>query len=356
MPSSSGDMVLDIPDTVEPAGNEVVKSGSSHALPDDGELTKTPPKQSPHLVYKVQYRNLLSKQIVYTQESQGPIVIESNSARQLPALELITEVATNATLEGIEQLKDPPNTVFNVKRAVLKINSPAIINALQSVVEYCPELDFSGDSLSVSEPFRILIHHESELASFREQYAPGKSRSKSEYCDREQNTYEHLGALQTFLKERVGLRVETERIRHKRGVATFDMLWMLLKPGTTVYCDTWQWGDYDAYVVHSVEGGVDETGTNSLAIELWNLDFDGLGIGKRCITRLQLPFNGERRISKLVVFPCEFWEDGPTGMTVKGKRESLEERGKIFFKLTSRRCMNYDGLTISSPRIRVCGE
>ena len=356
MSNSSGDMVPEIPGPVGPASNGSVKSGSSHALPDDGELIKTPRGHNPDLVYKVQYRNVMTNQIVYTQESEGPIVIESKESRQLPALELITDIATNATLEGIEQLKEPPNTAFGVRRAALKINSPAIINALQKVVEYYPGLDFPGESFLVDEPFHVLIHHESELAAFRENYAPDKNRPQSECCDREKNTYEHLGVLQTFLKQRVGLRVETERIRHKRGVATFDMLWMLFKPGTTVYTDTWLSEEYDAYVIQSVKGGVDEESTSSLQIEMWFLDFDGKYIGKRGTTRTQLPFNGEKKISTLEVFPCEFWEDKPTEGNVKGLRQRLEERGKMFFKLTSRRCMSFDGLTITSPRIHVCAE
>lgn len=346
-------MILDISDTVGPASNESVKSGSSHALPDDGELKKTPLEHNPHLVYKVQYRNVLSNQIVYTNESEGPIVIESKESRQLPALELITDVATNATLEGVEQLKDPPNTVFGAQSAALKINSPAIINALQKVVEYYPDLNFSGESLSVYEPFPVLIHHESELALFREKYAPGKTLSKSEYCDREKSTYEHLGVLQTFLKQRVGLRVETERMRHKKGVATFDMLWMLLKPGITVYCDFWADGAYNAYVIHSVKGGVGEGGT-CMVIEMWNLDSNGRLIGKRKHQTYQYPFNGERKISTLEVVPCEFWEEGSTETAVKGLKERLEERGKMFFKLMSKRCMNYDGLSVTFPRVHVC--
>ena len=333
---------------------ESVKSRSSEAPPDDVKSTKTSPRQNPGLVYRVQYRNVISDQIVYTRESGGPIVVGIKAPKQLPALELITDVQTNATLEEDKQLKEPPQSVLRVKNAVLKINSPAIINALQKVVDYYPEQDFSGDSVSVSEPFALLIHHQSELASFRETYAPGKVRSEDECCEREENTYEHLGVLQKFLEQRVGVSIETERLRHKRGYATFDMLWMLLKPGTTVYGDTYIDGNYDAYVIHSVSGGATESPTSSLEITMWYLDFDGFRIGKVIFKKPQSPYNGEKRISELEVFPCEFWEDSPTEKYPKGLKESLVERGKLFLKLTSRRCMNYDGLTMTVPRRHVC--
>ena len=354
MSNSSGDMIRDIPDRVGSASNELVNSVSSHALLDDGESVKAPLGSKPHLVYKVQYRNVLSEQIVYTRESEGPTVIESKVSREAPALELITDVTTNAALEGIEQLKEPPHTVLSVRNAVLKINSPAIINALQKVVEYYPDLDFSGEAIWVPEPFHVLIHHESELASFRDKYAPGKTRPESEYCERERDTYEHLAVLQDFLEQRVGLSVKTERLRHKRGFATFDILWMLLKPGITVYCDPWLEGKYNAYVIHSVTGGVVEGRTGPLEIDLWYLDCNGSLIGKREQKTVQFSFHGERKISALSVVPCEFWEDQSTETAVKGLKENLEERGKMFFKLTSRRCMNYDGMTVTVPRSYVC--
>ena len=354
MLSSSGDVVLDIPDTVRLANNEAVKSASSHVLLDNGESIKRTSEHNPHLVYRVQYRNVLSGQIVYTRESKEPTIIESKIVKDVPALELVTDVFTNAALEGIEQLTEPPNTALSVGNASLKINSHAIINALQQVVEYYPGLDFSGEELWVEEPFQVLIHHESELASFRDKYAPGKSPSESEYCEKEKDTYEHLGVLQDFLKQRVGLSVETERLRHKRGFASFDMLWVLLKPGITVYCDPWDDGNYNAYVIHSVSGGVREGRTRPLELNMWYLDTNGSRIGRRTLETFQRSFNGERRISALDVVPWEFWEEKSTGTVVKGLKERLEERGRMFLKLTSRGCMSFDGMTVMVPKTHVC--
>ncbi|KAL8921843.1 MAG: hypothetical protein Q9172_003805 [Xanthocarpia lactea] len=343
-------MVLEIPDLVPHVGKESVGPKPSEAVVGDENTTKAPLEPKPHIVYKVQYRNVISEQIVYTRESEGQIAIGSQGPDQLPVLELITDVQTNATLQDGQQLKDPPQSVIDVGKPCLKINSPAIINALQKVVEYYPGQNFSGESISVPEPFAILIHHESELASFRETYAPGTIQSQTEYCEREKNTYEHLAVLQNFLKQRVGASIAAERERYKNGFATFDMLWMLLRPGTTVYCQNHYSGDYDAFVIESVASSDARDPTSPLVIEMWLLDFDGDRIGRRSLVTQQKSFNGEKRISGLEVFPCEHWKDKKTETTVKGLRESLEERGKLFFELTSRRCMNFDGLTASWPR------
>ena len=336
--------------------NHTCDESASEASLDDEKSIETSPTQSPGLVYKVQYRNDLYDEIVYTRESEEPIVvgIKARPPEQLPALELITDVHTSVPFQNGEQLEEPPQFVLRVENAVLKINSPAIINALQKAVDYYPDQDFSGDSVSIPEPFALLIHHQSELASFRETCAPGKVRSEPELCEREENTYEHLGVLQKFLEQRVGDSVRTESLRHEKGFATFDMLWMLFKPGTTVYADTYFDGNYDAYVIHSVFGGADSSPTSPLVIKMWYLDFDGQRIGRSSHSRSQSPYNGEMRISALQVFPCEFWEDKPTERYPKDLKKSLIERGKLFLKLTSRRCMYYDGLTSSSPRRHVC--
>ncbi|KAL8859319.1 MAG: hypothetical protein Q9178_004257 [Gyalolechia marmorata] len=347
-------MVLEIADPVPHAGKESVEPKSSEAPVGDENSTKAPLKHNPHIVYKVRYRNVISEQIVYTRESEGQIAIGSQGPEQLPVLELITDVHTNATLQDGQQLKDTPQSVVHVGKPSLKINSPAIINALQKVVVYYPGQNFSGDSISVSEPFAVLIHHESELASFREKYAPNNIQSQTEYCEREKNTYEHLAILQNFLKQRVGASIAAEKQRYKDGFATFDMLWLLLRPGTTVYGQNEYSASYNAYVLESVASSAAEDPTSSLVIEAWYLDFDGFRIGRRSLGARQKSFNGEKRISALEAFPCEYWEDKKTDTTVKGLRETLEERGKLFFELTSRRCMNYDGLTSSWPRNYVC--
>ncbi|KAL8827476.1 MAG: hypothetical protein Q9170_007000 [Blastenia crenularia] len=331
--------------------NGLMTPETSETPLDDGNTPNIPLKQEPHVVYKVQYRNAISGQIVYTRETEGPTGIDSKGPKQVPVLELITDVDTNATIERTGKLEDPPEIVLAVGRPVLKINSPAIINALQKVVDYYPNQNFSGESIIVPEPFAVLIHHESELASFRETYAPGEPRSQSEHCERENDTYEHLGILQNFLQDRVGVSIETERQRYKRGFATFSMLWMLLKPGTTVYCDSYENGSYNAYVIDSVTGIVPDNPNSSIEIGCWFLNFDGDHIGKCAFTVHQKPFNGEKKIPALEVFPCEYWEDKPTERNGKGLRESLEERGKLFFKLVSRCCMKYDGLTATWPRI-----
>ena len=308
--------------------------------------------QKCELVYKVRYRNALDDGIVYTESQPKPIVVESKGSQEVYVLELITDVHTNASLKENEHLTEPPQSVFDVETSILQINSPAIINALQKVVEYYPAVDFSQEPFLVPEPFKVFIHHENELAALRETYASSEDTGGQEQCIREKDTYEHIGLLQQFLKQRLGNSLESERLRHQRGYATFDMLWLLLKPGITVFCDTLSDGNYDAYVLHSVTGGEIKGRNTKLEITMWYLNYNGDYIGKEDTTKFQKPFNGEKDISTLEVFPCEFWK-GEAAERNKDLENSLIERGKLFLKLASRCCMSYDGLTRTFPRTHV---
>ena len=100
------------------------------------------------------------------------------------------------------------------------MNSPAIINAFQSVVEYSAGLNILEDSDTLSEPYRTCFRHEEELKAYRNLCHP----DAIDPSEHNVNAYEHLGILQDVLFQRLGKAVEAERQRHARGVATFDML------------------------------------------------------------------------------------------------------------------------------------
>ena len=65
-------------------------------------------------------------------------------------------------------------------------------------------------------------------------------------------------------------------------------------------------------------------------------------------------YDGEKEIRTLTVFPCKFWkEESKEEPKTKPLKQKLEERGKMFFKLAQRQCMDYDGTTRSWPKKHV---
>ncbi len=138
--------------------------------------------------------------------------------------------------------------------------------------------------------------------------------------------------------------IEDERARFAKSPATctFRMLWLLFKPGSTVYVQTG--GKLEARVVQAIY--VDEAilssvskSYRSLTLVLWSLDFDGRFVGRRSVTVTIPQFDGERIVTSLAAFPCELLDRADGGKT----RTKLETFGKDWFKLLRGGMIHYNG-------------
>lgn len=319
------------------------------------EKENAPPEEPPPpVLYKVQYLDK-DEDVVFSKESNEPMEVQNTlSTLGKPVVEVITNVQVLGPYKYSNADKEEPRTAISILNTMLKINSPAIIKALQSVTEYYPNQSVSEDSYTFSEPYAALIHHEEELKAYRDQFHPNSINSKDDVCQRNANAYEHLGTLQNVLSERSGTAVKAERQRHARGVATFEMLWLLFRPGTTVYGNTASSGNYNAYVVESVSDSMFAGRPITLNVRLWHMNYDGSKIGRRLTSFYQPAYDGEKEITSLNVFPCEFWkEKSKEGEETMPLKQKLEERGKTFFKLAKRQCMDYDGFTHTWPKKHV---
>ncbi|KAF2735043.1 P-loop containing nucleoside triphosphate hydrolase protein [Polyplosphaeria fusca] len=242
----------------------------------------------------------------------------------------------------------------------IQINSAAVVNALRAVVEYCPGQNLIGEGITITEPYTILVHHEKELRAYRENFAPGKKEEEfdePEPCEVEEDTYEHLGLVLDFVQQTLKDSLEKEKARHAREkpVTTYDMLWTLFRPGIDVYFDTQSCGILDPYVVRSVDWEINNGSPIRYTIGLWNLYHNAIYVGPRTYTAVVLPFDGEKEIADLDIFPCEYLREDKHKETPEAMRNRLEERGRMFYRLTSKQCMWYDGLTTTFPRQRFTG-
>ena len=342
-------------------GHKEENSGSILA-PDNDDVQHGASELPPATLYKYHYTNIESGKVVFTRETKEPLKIQTHrSSEDISVLEVITDVTTSwspkeGSIAGRECDLPPAHEeskIHEITRIMLKINSPAIISALQSVVEYYPALGYFGKSISMVEPYNALVHHEDELAELRSRFNPGMQESEDQMCERNVNMYEHRGILQSFLQESVGASVQAERKRHRRGMCTFEMLWMLYKPGIDVYFDSYIDGSYDANVVHSMTGGVSRTSAEPLTLRIWNMMYDGWALGRNDLFVVQPPFEGEKAIMDLRVIPCGFWVEEIGTDNPKPLRTRLEERGRMYYRLTERQCMNFSGYTTKFPRLHV---
>lgn len=235
------------------------------------------------------------------------------------------------------------------------ILSPAVCEALRCVVDYYPAVNLSGNTIKIFEPFEIVVFYEQELTEYRNRL-PSDSPEKGLHSCANRYAHKHIGIVQEFVRNRIGKKVDAERERHSRGYATFDMLWLLYRPGHDVYHDIWDIAEHEPYVVKSVSYSLVNGSTNHYTIEYWNIDGTKEWIGPCEVSATVHRFAGEKEIISLKSYPCEcvsFSKD-----IKKGDAEQIKEhfinRGKKWYKLRrGKKCYAFDGFTTSFPRRRV---
>ncbi|KAF2438970.1 P-loop containing nucleoside triphosphate hydrolase protein [Karstenula rhodostoma CBS 690.94] len=262
--------------------------------------TPVPPKSSAttkkRIRYRVEYVEIATGNVLHRQETKGLNLDDEAALDGTEAVfEFVTTIRTGQKNVGDEALFIVPHggSAANVSMHIL---SGSIVHALRSVVQYYPGQDLSSDVLKIDSPYAILVHHYDELMEYRERVKPGVAE---ELCYRDRHAYEHLGILKDFLDEQVMPAVEAERARNKRGAYTFDMYWVMQKPGTA-YLGHWlEDGEYYVGVVHSLGGGSFTKPTENWYTRYWALQYDGK-YAERVLTTMQIDkFDGENTMGTI---------------------------------------------------------
>lgn len=273
------------------------------------------------------------------------------SKHQTSVFSVVTVLQTSHAPENFRFLSDDTradkvagiltdeNIAVHVHTMRIIIESKAL-SALRSVVSYYPFVDLDHKVLSLNEPYTILGHHMSELEALHERCKT--SHHKGEVKPDEnanpddplvETTAEHLELLHNYLKTKVYKgRIETEQELHRRNMCTFQMLWLLFRPGTTVYVESG--GKLAAHVVHAMVHDTAILSDNRRdfgphQILLWSLRFDGRFVGRSTTSVVVPPFREEREITSLKVFPTELFDKKDGGET----KARLEAQGRQWFKL-----------------------
>lgn len=178
--------------------------------------------------YRTEYRDRESDEVVWERDSPTPIDDSPeriNSAKD-PIYEIVTKYIARADYTSskrssqIEKNRtaNPPAPSFATPASYqLRIYSPAIRNALNSVVQYYPGQSLSGDVLEVDWPYPVLVHHYDQLQQFREH---ALLKEPSDLCKREVHAGEDIQALLSYLDQTVMVDVKAEISRLERGCHT----------------------------------------------------------------------------------------------------------------------------------------
>jgi len=309
---------------------------------------KPPPKG---VGYRVEYRHATSEQVVHSIRTDRLDFEAIDGYGEV--FDIVTtfltpdkEFRTGKDSEGRSTRATP--LVTDTRRKVnMHIYSPAIIHALRSVVKYYPDQNLMGETVIIPAPYAILVHHEKELNDYKEKYHP--SLLEEPICPKEKKAYEDIQLLQVFLKQTIMPQVELERERNRKGLETWDMLWLRRRPGATFKIHLvginsgWTTG-----VIEGLRNGTVGFGGIPWTVDYWCLDYNGncLGTLKRCFGRDR--FEGEKEIRNELIIPDSAFEE-PFDESVR----KFVERGEKCLKLLSKQCQYYKGTTFNFPHQQV---
>ncbi|KAH8667874.1 P-loop containing nucleoside triphosphate hydrolase protein [Ilyonectria robusta] len=345
------------------------RSGPEEAAKNDEPI--------PDVSYSIEYTDCANYKIARENwEGKFDLAVARKDVRTADrsVFEVVTVLETSlpdrrlAPFEVDELLKKgiltDPNIRITVSNTLVTIYSTALIQTIRNIVQYYPE-NLGGDVIELKAPYMLLGHHLNDLEAYLEAHrvvGPSGSDSSVDKTTSVPTKHayanvgaEHLSILVEYFKEKMYKDMMEEKSRHDRNVCTFKMLWLLYRPGVTVYLESG--GKLFAFVVNSLETS-DVKGTagvrrvKSYTINMWNLDFDSRFVGRRARTVTIPHFDGERRINSLKLFPCEFKDKEDGGEM----RRSLEEHGKKWYELLRGGQVIYSGRLLDASKKQFQGR
>lgn len=273
--------------------------------------------------------------------SEEPVVFEYVEVR----------LTSQGTLSSAAKAEDIPKTDRGKGRAYINILSPAVAEALRCVVDYFPGLDLSANVIQVHEPYSVFVFFEKELTEYRERAAKLAEDDESSCPNRWAD--KHIGMVQDFVRKQLQESVDAERERHTRGQCTFDMLWLLYKPGCDVYCDLKNIGEHEPYIFSDIEFDLVNNAAESYKFLIWNMDADSTWVGP-AMGELYIPrFAGEKEINSLKLYPCEYvrFSDDVDEEDAAMIKQHFVNRGKKWYNLRRKiQSCHFDGFTTTFPR------
>lgn len=228
-----------------------------------------------------------------------------------------------------------PAERFQIEKTEMVIHSAELIAALAAVVGYYPDVDFSNpaEPVTIEAPYFVLVHHWRELESYKLNRPACHSAAYSTATEK------HIDVLLTFLRKSFCGKLEAEWARWTKpqgATATFEMFWMLLKPGEVVYME--KYGEMVPFVLSCVTspvgGGTRGDGfgkAGSYVIDYWNVGYYKGYLQRHMESTYIYPWVGEREISSLQVVPARFANGG--GQGAKSVAEKQVRLGRAYWEL-----------------------
>ncbi len=181
----------------------------------------------------------------------------------------------------------------------ITIHSEKLANALRAVVYCYTDQSLIGRPLSFEEPYKFLFHHFADLETYRSSQPAQHSNNYRDECNKDIDLL-----LEVIDREEPGVAEEKDRYKGSPPVCTFNLLWLLFKPGEACY-RTSETGEISAYIVRAITGDSSNGGPSPYRIYMWQINFNGYQIGRHTSRVVVASFGGGKN------FKFDFWNVSP---------------------------------------------
>jgi hypothetical protein len=244
--------------------------------------------------------------------------------------------------DGTDRSGPDPLRIASEPSFSVKIHSPAIMNALRSVVKYYPSQDLS-DGAIIEEPYAVVAHHFSELDT----YANDRVHSTSDQdCVLDKFATSHVRALLDFVDKRVMVGFRAEKERNARGFYTYKYSWVSRRPGYTILFKSRGAKHWEAGVIMSTAGGPFTDPPSQWTTEYWNLRYNGTYLVRTSGLMYTSISDGEASFEQhsTIILPGQ-----EIGNAQNPVIEKLIRNGRMYCRLIEKQCMYHRGENILPP-------
>ncbi|RDW61106.1 hypothetical protein BP6252_12489 [Coleophoma cylindrospora] len=219
------------------------------------------------------------------------------------------------------------------------VNSPYLQKTLRYLVSYYPAQVLSGKFIAIDFPFKVLWHYHRQLTELQKHYSEQTSSSivsgdEDPKFEDPMKTAEHISVLLDYLEPRYLDVIKPAEERHQDGVASYNTLWLLFKPGCDVYARV---GGMLAGLIFSsmkedsihIEDRVHGTKRwkDFWTVKAWHLNYVNGKLVRVPRSFKINKFDGEKEITTLPIFPADCLNTVDNGKT----RDKLVARGQTYF-------------------------
>ncbi|KAH8903522.1 P-loop containing nucleoside triphosphate hydrolase protein [Coniochaeta sp. PMI_546] len=234
-----------------------------------------------------------------------------------------------------------PKGATRTRESRIRIHSQMLINAFRAVIDfYYPGQDFIRDTVEFRDPYRFLFHHRDKLKWYKDNHPPQHDQKYREVCN------QHIDILLTELDKLMGKRYRQEEERIKRGVITFENLWMIFKPGEKMFAKAAEPEQTWPSLLVDIRGGIFKGKEKPYWVHVWFVFFNGVTFERMRDRGAIRPFEGEKEITSLMTYPQQFHKDTDEDRARYGGRTLAEQMavwGERYWELRRPRLMEFHG-------------